>query len=94
MILANIHTIKNKVDELQGNVHFQEDFRDCCVMAFTEIYLTEQDQDEDLSLSGFGAPYLLDRDTKVTGEGQVRGVCLYINLRYCNSVIQRANLHS
>lgn len=38
------------MDELQGNVTFLKDFRDCCVLAFTETWLTENDQDTDLSI--------------------------------------------
>lgn len=57
MILGNIQSLRNKMDELQGNVSFLKDFRECCVLAFTETWLTENDQDTDLSIDGFGAPY-------------------------------------
>lgn len=50
MILGNVQSLRNKVDELQGNVAFLKDFRDCCVLAFTETWLMENDQDTDLSI--------------------------------------------
>lgn len=62
MILGNVQSLRNKMDELQGNVSFLKDFREYCVLAFTETWLTENDQDNDLSIDGFGAPYRLDRE--------------------------------
>lgn len=65
------------MDELQGNVSFLKDFRECCVLAFTETWLTENDQDTDLSIDGFGAPYRLDRER---GNGEIsrwRGMFIF-----------------
>ena len=73
MILGNAQSLRNKMDELQGNARF---LKDCCVMAFTETWLTERDQDSDLMISGFGAPQRLDRDSEVTKKTQGGGVCL------------------
>lgn len=89
MILGNVQSLRNKVDELQGNVAFLKDFRDCCVLAFTETWLMENDQDTDLSIDGFGAPYRLDRQAEVTRKSQGGGVCLYVNRCYCTSVTVR-----
>ncbi|XP_074472561.1 uncharacterized protein LOC141756597 [Sebastes fasciatus] len=87
--MGNVQSLRNKVDELQGNVRFQKDFMDCCIMAFTETWLTERDQDIDLLIDGFGAPFRLDRKAEVTGKTQGGGVCLYVNKRYCSSVTVR-----
>ncbi len=92
MILGNVQSLRNKVDELQGNVCFQKDFRDCCLMAFTETWLTEHDQDSDLLINGFGAPHHLDRNAEVTKKTQGGGVCVYVNQRYCNSVTVRERI--
>ncbi|XP_076748101.1 filamin-A-like [Maylandia zebra] len=64
-------SLRNKLDELQGNVRFQKDFRDSCVMAFSETWLTELDQDADFSIDGFGAPFRRDRDAR---DGEVNSV--------------------
>lgn len=42
------------MDELQGNVRFQKGFKDCCLLAFSETWLTELDQDADMSIDRFG----------------------------------------
>jgi hypothetical protein len=92
MILGNVQSLRNKMDELQGNARFLKDFKECCVMAFTETWLTERDQDSDLMISGFGAPHHLDRNSEVTKKTQGGGVCLYINQRYCTSVTVRERI--
>ncbi len=57
VIMGNVQSLRNKVGGFQGNVCFQKDFRDFCVLAFTETWLTESDQDSDLFSNGFGAPF-------------------------------------
>ncbi|XP_073717881.1 uncharacterized protein [Misgurnus anguillicaudatus] len=92
MILGNVQSLRIETDELQGNALFLKDYKDCCVMAFTETWLTERDQDSDLMISGFGVPYRLDRNSEVTKKTQEGGVCLYINQRYCTSVTVRERI--
>ena len=41
---------------------------------------------------GFGAPIRLDRGAAATGKSSGGGVCLYINQRWCKSVIVREKL--
>ncbi|XP_049908650.1 uncharacterized protein nek6 isoform X1 [Epinephelus moara] len=81
-----------KVDELQALVRFQHDFRDACLLAITESWLTDRDSDADLSLDGFGAPVRLDCDASVMGKSQGGGVCLYVNQRWCKNVLVRERL--
>ncbi|CAL9697275.1 unnamed protein product [Knipowitschia caucasica] len=89
VILGNVQSLKNKLEELQGNIRFQKDFKECCVLTFTETWLTDRDRDGDLRIDGFGTPYRLDRDADVTGKTQGGGVCFYLNERYCKSVTVR-----
>ena len=84
IILGNTQSLRNKIDQLQGNVRFLKDFKDCGILTFTESWLTERDRDADLLIDGFGAPIRLDRDAEVTGKSQGGGVCLYVNQRYCH----------
>ncbi|KAK7915531.1 hypothetical protein WMY93_011292 [Mugilogobius chulae] len=92
VIFGNVQSLRNKLDELSGYVQFQKDFKECCVMAFTETWLTEQDQDADLRMDGFGPPFRLDRDAEATGKAQGGGVCLHVNNRYCRSVTVREKI--
>ncbi|KAE8297833.1 hypothetical protein D5F01_LYC02304 [Larimichthys crocea] len=89
ILLCNAQSIRNKVDELQANVIHLEKFRDACIMAFTETWLTSNDPETDLSLSGFGVPIRLDRDADVTGKSHGGGVCLYVNERWCRNITVR-----
>lgn len=75
-VLGNVQSLRNKLDELQGNVRFLREYRDSCVMAFTESWLTEQDLDSDLFIDGFGIPFRLDRKAVATGKSRGGGVCL------------------
>lgn len=69
------------MDELQENILHQKDFRDSCIMVFTETWLTERDEDTNLLIDGFGIPFRMDRKTDVTGKSQGGGACLYVNKR-------------
>ena len=89
ILLCNAQSIRNKVDELQANVIHLEKFRDTCIIAFNETWLTSTDLEIDLSLSGFGLPIRLDRDADVTGKSLGGGVCLYVNERWCRNITVR-----
>lgn len=39
VIMGNVQSPRNKLDRLQGNIRFQKDYRDCCVMAFRHCSL-------------------------------------------------------
>ncbi len=85
IILANVQSLRNKTDELHGNISHLREYRDVCIMAFTETWLTAADSDASLDMTGFGPPVRLDRDIEVTQKTQGGGVCLYINRRWCNN---------
>jgi hypothetical protein len=74
VILANVRSLRNKIEELRANVLHLRDYRDACLMAFTETWLTESDSDSALDISGFGAPLRLDRDSEVTHKTLGGGV--------------------
>jgi len=81
IVLANVQSLKNKMDELQARVSYTREFRDACVLAFTETWLTAADMDSTTDIDGFGVPVRLDRDPDMTGKRQGGGVCFYINPR-------------
>ena len=68
------------------NVRFQKDYKDCCVLAFTETRFTE------LAIDGFGATLRLDRDPEPTGKYQGGGVCVYINKTHYTSMTIRDHI--
>ena len=92
IVLSNVQSLKNKTDELQACVSFMHEFRDVCVLALTETWLTDADPDSTLIIDGFGAPIRLDRDPRTTGKSRGGGVCLYINPRWCTNVTVRERI--
>lgn len=65
IMLANVQSLRNKVDELQANVKFLEEYRSACLLAITETWLKDYDLQSDLRIDGFGEPFRLDRDSTV-----------------------------
>ncbi len=92
IILANVQSLRRKINELQANVRCLREYRDACMIALTETWLNGKDCDTELSLDGFGAPLRLDRDPPVTGKSQGGGVCLYVNNRWAKTVIVREEM--
>lgn len=89
IILANVQSLRSKVDELQANARFVSDYRNACLIALTETWLKEQDLQPDLEIDGFGVPLRLDRDPAATGKSLGGGLCLYVNKSWCNTVAVR-----
>jgi len=92
VILSNVQSLRNKTDKLQAQARYSHDFRDACILAFTKTWLSDRDSDKDLETEGFGVPIRLDRDAAATGKSSAGGVCLYINERWCKTVIVREKL--
>ncbi len=89
VILANVQSLRSKVDELQDNVKFLTEYKSACLLAFTETWLKDQDQSE---IDGFGVPFRVDRDPTVTVKSLGGGVCLYVNRSWSNMVVFRETL--
>lgn len=92
-MLANVQSIKNKLDELEVWAKLKKEIKETCLLAFTESWLSDSDRDEDFSLSGFGIPIRLDRSPEITGKSRGGGgVCFYVNERFCNTVKVRERM--
>ena len=85
IILSNAQSLRNKTEELQEEVHSSHDFKDACILAFSETFFSERDSPNDTAIDGFGSPFRQDRDAAITGKSTGGGVCLYINERWCNA---------
>lgn len=92
VMLANVQSLRKKMDELRANVKFLKEYNSACLLAFTEMWLKEQDYYSDLEMDGFGEPYRLDRDPTVMGKLLGGGLCLYVNKNWCNTVVVRETL--
>ena len=87
IILSNARSLRNKADDLQDNVRFQHEFRDACLLAITETWLSERDSDTELAIDSFGSPVRIDRDAAAAGMSRGGGICLYVNQRYCKTLL-------
>lgn len=78
IILSNARSLRNKTEELQALVRHQHEFKEACILAFTETWLGERDADSDLAIDGFGVPFRNDRAPATTGKSCGGGVCACI----------------
>ena len=89
IILANVRSIRNKLDEVSARVRYDYVFRESCIICFTETWLAADDNEHFTFIEGFSC-VRSDRtdESKKTKGG---GLCIYINERYCNNytVIKR-----
>ena len=70
--LANVRSLRYKMDELNCNIATRKDFRDCCVFCFTETWLDDSVPDQAVIPPGFSL-FRSDRDyanvDKASGGG-------------------------
>ena len=74
------------MDALHINIRYFKEYRDACILCFTESWLTEESNNDVLQLHGFMGPIRADRDLNSTVKESGGGVCFYINERWCSSV--------
>jgi len=58
------------MDKLHGNISNLCEYRDACLLGFTETWLNDSDSDASPDINGFRAPIRLDRDSDVTHKSQ------------------------
>ncbi|XP_071843761.1 uncharacterized protein [Apostichopus japonicus] len=83
IIMGNVRSLNNKIDELQANARYFQEFRDISLMSFTETWLNDNITDESMYIDGFK---LLrgDRNLDLAAKQKGGGVCLYVNNRWCH----------
>ena len=83
IILANVRSIRNKVDEISAHVRYNNVFRESCIMCFTETWLDTDDNDNFTTIDGFSC-VRSDR-TAESNKKKGGGLCVYINNKFCNN---------
>uniref|UniRef100_A0A669B6E2 Reverse transcriptase domain-containing protein n=1 Tax=Oreochromis niloticus TaxID=8128 RepID=A0A669B6E2_ORENI len=84
ILLANLQSLDNKLDELRARIKHQQDIRNCCVLAFTETWLEPSVPDCAITPDGFTV-YRGDR-TKDSGKKRGGGVCFMVNSLWARDV--------
>lgn len=82
LIMGNVQSIGNKMDELRANVMLLHEFRSISLMVFTETWLTKNHTDDLVEIDGFKV-FRGDRtvDSMKHGGG---GLMVYVNEDYCH----------
>ena len=83
ILLANVQSLDNKVDEIRARVAFQRDRRDCNVLCFLETWLTRDTLSESVQPAGFFT-HRADRNKHLSSKKRGGGVCLIIYETWCD----------
>ncbi|KAL0152385.1 hypothetical protein M9458_052108, partial [Cirrhinus mrigala] len=84
ILLANVQSLENKLDDLRARAKFQRDIRDCNLLCFTETWLNPAVPDHAIQPAEFFSVHRMDR-TRDSGKSRGGGVCLMVNNSWCNS---------
>ena len=79
VLLANVQSLENKLDELRSRLTFQRDIKNCNILCFTELGLT--DDMDNIQLAGFSV-HRQDR-TAASDKTRGGGLCLFVNNSWC-----------
>ncbi|KAL8606246.1 hypothetical protein ACOMHN_012878 [Nucella lapillus] len=83
IVFGNAQSLRNKPDELEASVRFMHEFREACLLSFSETWFS--DKDTDPLLPGFTL-IRMDRSKKVTGKKTGGGVCVFVNNNWCRNI--------
>ena len=77
ILLANVQSIENKLDQLRSRIAFQRDIKNCNVFILTETWLNPAIPDSAIVPEGFT---IFRQDQTVnSGKSKGGGVCIMIN---------------
>ncbi len=83
ILLANVQSLDNKMDNLRARISFQRDIRDCNIICLTETWLTPSVPDNAVTPSDNFSVLRMDR-TAEAGKTKGGGVCFFINKKWCD----------
>ena len=84
VLLSNVRSLENKLDELRLLRGSRRVWRDCCLFIFTESWLHVNIPDEAVQLEGTSL-FRADRDAVSSGKSRGGGLCIYINKDWCSN---------
>ncbi len=83
ILLTNVQSLENKMDNLRARISFQRDIRDCNILCLTETWLTALVPDTAVTLSDKCSVLRMDRTAKAS-KIKGGGVCFMINKKWCD----------
>ncbi|KAL0146840.1 hypothetical protein M9458_057779, partial [Cirrhinus mrigala] len=84
ILLANVQSLENKLDDLRARVTFQRDVRDCNILCFTETWLTPTVPDRVVTPSDSFLVFRMDRMAE-SNKTKGGGVCFMVNRKWCDA---------
>ncbi len=95
ILLTNVQSLENKMDDLRARISFQQDIRDCSILCLSETWLTPSVPDTAVTPSNKVSVLRIDR-TAEAGKTKGGGVCFMINKKWCDprniSILSRSCL--
>jgi hypothetical protein len=75
ILLANVQSLDNKIDDLRGRLNYQRDIQNCNILCFTDTWLNNDTIN--IKLAG----YTLHRQNRTVASGKTRGggPCIFVN---------------
>ena len=83
ILLANVQSIENKLDDIRARIKFQRDIRDCNVFCLTETWLTPEVPDHAIRPADNFSVHRKDR-TDDSGKSRGGGVAFMVNNYWCD----------
>ncbi len=83
ILLANVQSLENKMDNLRDRISFQWDIRDYNIICLTETWLTHSVPDTAVTPSDNFFVLRMDRTAKA-GKSKGGGVCFMTNKEWCD----------
>ncbi len=83
VLLTNVQSLENKMDDLRARISFQRDIRDCNILCLTETWLTPTVPDTAVTPFDNFSVLRMDR-TAEPGKTKGGGVCFMINKKWCD----------
>lgn len=84
ILLSNVQSLENKLDDLRARVTLQRDVRDCNILCFTETWLSPMVPDQALTPSDSFLLFCMDRN-EASNKSKGGGVCLMVNRKWCEA---------
>ncbi|KAK1802599.1 hypothetical protein P4O66_004169 [Electrophorus voltai] len=84
ILLANVQSLDNRLDDLRARIHFQRDIWDCNLLCFTELWLNPAVPSQDIQPAEFYSVHCMDRMAD-SGKSRGGGVCVTVNNSWCNN---------
>lgn len=89
VLLSNVRSHENKLDELRLLRESRWLWRDCCIFIFTESWLQDNISDEAVQLGG-ATVFRANRDAVTSSKSRGGGVCIYVNKDWCTNAVSVA----